>query len=148
MVIICDTREQKPLEFSVPTVRECLPVGDYQARFKDGTLSTVIFERKSIGDLYGTLSQGYDRFRRQIGRACELNLSIKIIVEGSLRRILQGSSNSRRTPISIVYQIFTIRLRYGVETIFCNTREEMSQYITHMFLALEREHEDKRTATC
>ena len=145
MKIIVDTREQKPLEFSVPTVRECLQVGDYSCRFDDGHIPPVVFERKSLNDLYGTFSQGYDRFRREIGRASELNLSIKIIVEGSLRRVLQGTSHSRRTPISLVYQIFTIRVRYGVETIFCNTREEMSEYIYHTFRALEKEYEDSKT---
>lgn len=145
MEVIIDSRERKPLQFNFPTIKECLPVGDYRAKFNNGNLSSVIFERKSIGDLYGTLSQGYDRFRREIGRSSELNLSIKIIVEGSLRRVLQGYNNSRRTPISIVHQIHTIRLRYGVETIFSNNREEMSEYITHMFLALERESNDNNS---
>ena len=143
MKILIDTREQKPLSFSCETVRKGLSVGDYMAEFANGTLSTTVFERKSINDLYGTLSQQYERFKLEIGKATQLKLRLIIITEGSLRRILSGCSNSQRTPISIVYQLFTIRLRYGVETVFCNTREEMSQYISHYFLAEERDHEDK-----
>ena len=66
MTIIIDNREQKPLEFSVPTKRGTLAVGDYRAEFSDGSVSQVVFERKSINDLYGTLSKGYSRFKREI----------------------------------------------------------------------------------
>ena len=150
MIIIVDTREQKPLEFTVPTIRECLPCGDYRAKFSDGSLSEVVFERKSINDLFSTLSSGYPRFKREIELSHELRISIIIIVEGSLRRILRGCSHSQRTPISIVYQLFTIRLRHNVETVFCQDRDEMSEYITHYFLAEEREHNDttKRELSC
>lgn len=150
--IIIDSREQKPLHFTCETSRECLPVGDYRAIFGDGTLSTVVFERKSIGDLYGTLSQGYERFKKEIEKSKENKVLLIIACEGSISKILRGTNYSKRTPISIVYQIFTIRIRHNIETIFCKDREEMSKYITHMFLALEREHEDKkiadRSATC
>jgi ERCC4-type nuclease len=144
MQIIIDTREQKPLEFAVPTLRECLNVGDYSCRFEDGHIPPVVFERKSLGDIYGTLSGGYDRFKREMQLARELEITLIIIIEGSLRRVLSGYSNSRRTPISLVYQLFTIRVRYGIHTVFTNTREEMSEYITHLFLALEREYEDSK----
>ena len=144
MIIICDTREKNCLEFSVPTERGTLAVGDYCAKFSDGSTSKVVFERKSINDLYGTLSQGYDRFKREITEATENKISLIIIIEGSLRRVLSGYINSKRTPISIVYQLFTLRVRYGIEAVFCNNREEMSSYITHMFLALEREYEDSK----
>ena len=145
MQIIVDSREQLPLEFSVPTIRECLPCGDYRAKFSDGSLSEVVFERKSINDLFSTLSSGYPRFKREIELSHELRISIIIIVEGSLRRILRGCSHSQRTPISIVYQLFTIRLRHNVETVFCQDRDEMSEYITHYFLAEEREHNDTKS---
>jgi len=143
MQIIIDTREQKPLEFTVPTVREGLSVGDYRAKFSDNSLSTVVFERKSINDLFGTLSKGYLRFKNELSKARELGITIIIIVEGSLTKVLRGCNCSQRTPISIVYQLFTIRVRHGIETVFCKDREEVSQYITHYFLALEREHDDK-----
>ena len=143
MEIIIDTREQKPLEFTVPTIRECLPCGDYRAKFSDGSLSEVVFERKSINDLYGTLSAGYERFKKELGRASEAGIHVIIIVERSLRRVLRGCNNSQRTPISIVYQLFTIRIRYGIETVFSQDRDEMSTYITNYYLAEERHHNDK-----
>jgi len=142
MKIIIDTREKKPLEFSVPTERGSLAVGDYCAKFSDGSTSKVVFERKFINDLYGTLSSGYDRFKREISKSKEEGITLLIIVEGSLRRVLHGCNHSKRNGISIIYQLFTLRVRYGIETVFSNNREEMSQYITHLFLSLEREYED------
>ena len=148
MKIIIDSREQKKLEFDCPAVIECLSVGDYSCRFDDGHVPPVVFERKSKNDLYGTLSMGYQRFKYEIELSKEQKISLIIIVEGSLRSVLSGCTNSKRTPISLVHQIFTIRVRYGIETVFCNTREEMSQYITHTFLALEREHNCMWQAIC
>lgn len=145
MQIIVDSREQLPLEFTVPTIRECLPCGDYRAKFSDGSLSEVVVERKSLGDAYGTLSQGYDRFRREMQLAEELGITLIIVIEASLRRVLSGYSNSRRTGLSIVYQLFTIRVRHNVHTVFCTNRDEASQYIMHLFKALEDNHNDTKS---
>ena len=144
MKIIIDTREQKPLEFTVPTERGCLPVGDYCAKFSDGSTSQVVFERKSIVDLYGSLSKNYNRFREEIERSKRLGIELIIIVESNLRRVLGGIPNSQRNGISICYQLFTIRIRHGIETVFCTNRDEMSQYITHYFLAEDREYQDSK----
>ena len=145
MKIIIDNREQKPLDFKLGTLRATLNVGDYGAEMENGYVLPIVFERKGISDLFGSLSKGYERFRREILRAKEQDIHLIIIIEGSLRRVLSGCSNSMRTPISIVYQLFTIKVRYGVDIVFCNTREEIQEYITHYFLAEEREHNDTKS---
>lgn len=146
MKIIIDTREQKPLVFnhkSITTVEvKGLSVGDYGAMSSEYQ-HPIVFERKSINDLYGTLSQGYERFKCEIERAKEQNTKIIIIVEGSLKRILMGTAFSKRTPESIIYQLFTIRARYGVETVFCSDRLEMSEFITQFYIAHHKEYLDK-----
>ncbi len=146
MKLIIDTREQRPLVFNHKLITEVevkgLPFGDYGAMSSDYQ-HPVVFERKSINDLYGTLSQGYERFKREIERAKEQNYRIIIIVEGSLKRILMGTAFSNRTPESIIYQLFTIRVRYDVETVFCPTREDMSEFITQFYIAHEKEYLDK-----
>lgn len=144
MKIIIDTREQLPLKFTCETARECLPVGDYGGKFFDGTSCAVVFERKSINDLYGSLSQGYERFKKEIIKSSENSIRLIIIIEGSLNTVLRGTPNSRRTPISIIHQLFTIRARYGIETVFTNSRDEMSKYITHFFKAHAKEYEDSK----
>jgi ERCC4-type nuclease len=149
MTILVDTREQKQLEFKHKFIKEvkttCLNVGDYCASFSSVYDCPVAFERKSIADLYGTLSQGYERFKREIERAKESNIKLIIIVEGSITKVLNGVPYSQRTPESIVYQLFTLRARYDIETVFCKDREEMSEYITQFYIAHKKEYDDKQS---
>lgn len=147
MKIIIDTREQNRLKFKHKSITEVLiqglNTGDYAAVFSDNFKPPMVFERKNISDLYGTLSKGYDRFKREIERAKEQNLQLIIIVEGSLSRILLGTSYSQRTPESLVYQIFTIWVRYGVQTVFCKDADDVAEYITQFYIAHEKEYLDR-----
>lgn len=147
MKIIQDTREQAPLVFKHKSIKEViikgLNIGDYGGVTDSGFEFPMVFERKSIGDLYGTLSQGYERFKKEIERAKVNNKQIIIIVENNLSRVLQGTGYSQRTPESLVYQIFTILVRHGVQTVFCKDREETAEYITQFYIAHEKHYEDK-----
>ena len=135
MRIVVDSREQNPIELGCETLRKGLSIGDYRGELDKNVFSRTVFERKSIGDLYGTLSKGYKRFKREIEKAADKKLKLVIIVEGTLTKVLGGYKRSKRDPISLVQQIFTIRARYGVETVFCSSRAEMAQYITCFFAA-------------
>lgn len=147
MRIIQDTREQLPLVFKHKSIKEViikgLPVGDYGAITECGFQFPIVFERKSIPDLYGTLSKGYERFKKEIERAKENNLQLIIIVEGNLSKVLTGTNYSMRTPESLVYQIFTIYVRYGIQTIFCRDRDDVSEYISQFYIAHQKEYLDK-----
>jgi len=148
MTILVDTREQKQLDFKHKFIKgiktTCLNVGDYCASFSSIYDCPVVFERKSIADLYGTLSQGYERFKRELERAKENDIKLIIIVEGNLHRVLHGTPYSQRTPESIVYQLFTLRARYNIETVFCKDREEMAEYITQYYIAHKKEYDDNQ----
>ena len=65
MRIVVDTREQTPWTFPpwVQVSRGTLPTGDY-ALAGDGWA----IERKGLDDFLGTVSTGWDRFLREIGR--------------------------------------------------------------------------------
>ena len=82
--IYIDTREQKPLEFTsdiVSTVqRTKLPYGDYACSI-NGEKCPIVFERKSLSDLYGTLGKGMSRFKKEINRSIEDGRKLVIIVE-------------------------------------------------------------------
>lgn len=147
MKILIDNREKKALFFnhkSITSVENTtLSVGDYGALFQDNFSPRIFFERKSIQDLYGTFSQGYLRFKKEIERAKEQNVQLIIIVEGSISRILQGTVYSKRTPQSVLYQIFTLRVRYNIETVFCKDAVEMAEYISQFFIAHYKEYEEK-----
>jgi len=144
LVIIQDTREQKPLKFSHPFITEIrvekLDIGDYACEFKDGHRPAVVFERKSIGDLYGTMGKGYKRFKKIITRTRERKASLFIIVEGSLTKVLRGFDRSQMQGTSMVLKLFTLWLRYGVQTIFCGDRKEMSLFITNFYISAGKEY--------
>lgn len=147
MRIIIDTREQSRLIFKHKSITETIVkgmnVGDYSVLFSDGFCPPIVFERKNLNDLFSTMSAGYSRFKNEIVRAKEQNLQLIIIVEGSLSRVLQGISYSQRTPESLVYQIFTIWARYGVQTVFCKDAEDAAEYITQFYIAHEKEYIDR-----
>jgi len=74
--VVVDSREQLPYEFSgmegpagetvvVPTVIRGLPTGDYSIQ---GMIDRVAVERKSLDDLYGSVTWGRERFEAEIGR--------------------------------------------------------------------------------
>ncbi len=140
MTVLVDTREQMALPFGggVLTRRATLPFGDYAYEMEDGTMPPLFFERKSIPDLFGTLSRGYERFRRMLRKAAEAEVRVVIIVEGSLRKINKGYARSQRTGPSIVRQLFTLRAVYGVDLVFCQDRAEAAAYVVHCFDAYRR----------
>jgi hypothetical protein len=78
--IVVDSREQLPYEFTgmvgqgseslvVPTVVQGLASGDYSIA---GMEDQVAVERKSLDDLYGSVTWGRDRFEREIERRNKL----------------------------------------------------------------------------
>lgn len=142
MIILCDTREQNPLEFKHEYVteirREKLDVGDYGAMFTDGVMPPVYFERKSIGDLYGTLGGGYPRFRKELERAKASGSLLFIIIEGSYRDILRGYPHSTIQGISIIRKLWTLYWKYGVQHIYCNSREDMANQILECYFSIGR----------
>lgn len=77
--IIIDTREQSPWAFpeELATVRMgTLKTGDYAL---DGDNAFAI-ERKSLDDFLGTISSGWNRFLREIGRMDAAAFPAKIII--------------------------------------------------------------------
>lgn len=139
-----DSREQQPLVFTSDLISSTeigtIKCGDYGCIAQDGYELPIYFERKSINDLYGTLSKGYERFKKEIERSKLNNWQLIIIVESSLTRILQGVNYSQRTPQSIVRQVFTILARYNIKTVFCTSREESAEYITQFYYAHIKEY--------
>ena len=151
MKIIVDTREQLPLEFTHHYITEVqrakLSVGDYSCVFNDGLSPPIRFERKSVADLFGTLGQGYKRFKREINRSIQEKILLIIIIEGTLTKLLQGCERSQRLPDEVCQQLFTIMVRYRVPFILCKDRVEMVRWITEFYLAYGREYTANKKAT-
>lgn len=146
--IIIDTREQLPLKFKdkhiTEVIKRKLDVGDYGCVFENGHEVNIYFDRKSIGDLYGTMGKGYARFKKSMLRSKESGSTLFIIVEDSMSRVGEGFSRSSIQGISMLYKLFTIWVKYGVQTIYCKDRKEMSDYITNFYIACGKEYVRKQ----
>jgi ERCC4-type nuclease len=139
MIILIDSREQLPLEFAHPYVdgveKSTLSVGDYAVKYKDGHVPGIVFERKSIPDLFGSLSKGYKRFRRELMKAKESNKELIIIIEGTTQDIIKGTPYSQVQGIQVLRTLLSLYDRYQISHVFFRDRKEMALYVAEMFCA-------------
>jgi ERCC4-type nuclease len=151
MIILSDSREQKPLDFDSPYI-ESVEEGpltipgtrysfDYGVRFRDGHIPAIFFERKSLNDLFGTMGTGHDRFKKKILAAKNANVRFMIIVEGTLSRV-EDYTNKYTTIAgqTIIKKLFTFWIKYGILTVFTKDRREMANYITNFYVAVGKEY--------
>lgn len=82
LVYICDTREQNILKLPNMQIAK-LDFGDYTVE-----KSNVFIERKSLNDLVGTLSGGYERFHREIDRCVSNDKQLIVLIEEKYQNIL------------------------------------------------------------
>ena len=148
MKILIDTREQRLIDFPYDFVTECkiakLDVGDYGAMYEDGYVAPVFFERKSIGDLFGTMGNGYARFKRELERAKELDVRLILIIEGTLSKVLLGAKHSTIEGVSVVRKLMTLWVKYGLTPVFCRDRVEMGRFMYEYFCSIGRIKRKKR----
>lgn len=125
--------------FISETVTKKLEVGDYGVEFEDGVVPLFYFERKSIGDLFGTMGGGYKRFKKEMVRARDMGATLFLLIEGTLSDVLNGYKHSSIDGNSLLQKLFTLWTRYGLIPIFCSSRSECSRFITEFFLSVGRE---------
>ena len=85
--VIVDTREQNPIIFDNDVSLETskLDFGDYVST---SHYDKVFIERKSLTDLCGTLSKGYERFNKEVERALSMDSYLVVCVEEKLQNLL------------------------------------------------------------
>lgn len=138
MNLFIDNREQKPLKFkglnNVDSLTQAtLPFGDYACKHNDIRIP-VVFERKSLGDLMGTLTRDIERFKREVNRVTEEGCRLVIIIECSLLEIRKGYKYSKGTKgISIIRTLFTLLTKYKIPFVTCSSRKEMELYIVEFY---------------
>lgn len=148
LTIIQDTREQKVLEFTsyrntFNVIRDTLYAADYGCRFSDDSEMPVAFERKSIADLFGTLTKGMERFKRELKRASDGGLKLVLIIEGTMSDVLAGIPHSQVEGKSILKTVFTLWVKYDLMPVFCPNRSDMEKFITETFSAIARSYKPK-----
>lgn len=136
-----DSREQLPLEFSNrvfdEVVVEGLPFGDYWAELEGKELPIVI-ERKALGDLFGTMTQGYKRFKKEMEKAKWAECHMILAIEGKLSDVFVGFKHSEFSGESMLKKLAMLRIRYDLEVMFFDGRDEMRRWVEELFDAVRR----------
>jgi ERCC4-type nuclease len=144
MIIVQDTREQLELDFSgiegVDKVeRMGLSYGDYTA-IVHGRPVPIFFERKGLSDLFGTMTSGYERYKKEMQRAKDDNVKLILIVEGTYTDVWNGIEHSQFDGKSMMKKLATLYVKYDHEYVLCESRRVMARRIADTFLAVERNY--------
>lgn len=120
--ILVDTREQNPWKFTGRRVRlrpMALKVGDYAVQ---GRQAMLVLERKSVEDLFTTMTKGLARFARELERARQAGTRVAVIVEGDVHRVSMGSRWSYADPGRVVAELYRVCAGFGAAPYFCDGR--------------------------
>lgn len=143
MIVIADTREQKPFSFEkykVQVQRATLPAGDYSIM---GFEDRVAIERKELGDLIACLmGSNRERFERELAKAKGYDV-FAVVVEASLQDIAEGKYRSEMKPHAALQSVTALMVRHRVPFVFAGNREG-AEYMTHSILAKYLYEIDKR----
>jgi ERCC4-type nuclease len=118
--------DQQGARYYFETIERKLFVGDYSI---DGPLEhTIMLERKSTQDLYGTVTAGRERFAAELLRAVKANMVDPkayarryVVIEGSWTQLSDWiGRNGRRVPLSTINaNITALSIDYGVDFVWC-----------------------------
>ena len=144
--IYIDTREQKPLKFDFKTQVETLKYGDYAFSNSSTSMNTYI-ERKSITDFIGTMSGGFERFKREIERAREDDAKLIVLVEEDMNNCLSFkflpyvSKKIKASPEFIFHNVRELLQSYdNLHFLFVKGRLEATRVIQKIFTNANKYH--------
>ena len=135
MKIVVDSREQKPYTFTVPTRTATLATGDYSIA---GAEHLISIERKTPGDLIGSLSRHRDRFEMELHRGMALQY-FALVVESSLMDLSNGHYMSLMKPKAAIQSLLTFSIRYGLPIFFCENRDYGARVTESLLVKFARE---------
>jgi len=131
-VIICDSREKKPWDYSrdpafAAQEVAALKSGDYSIK---GLEDVITVERKrDANELIGNFTTDKDRLYREIDRLKEYKFAA-IVIEQSLTQILNHENyyiakrfKNKKAPVAIVIQnLINIMVEHGIMVIFAGKK--------------------------
>lgn len=121
----------------VETERTYLKTADYTL---EGHINAIQIERKSLSDLYGTLTHGRDRFEAELARM-DMSDHPFVIVEDSIATMCnpkakyEGGWVSEADPKSIYGSVIALQIRFKAKWVFADSRRMAEIYA---FSLLER----------
>lgn len=163
--VLIDTREQAPWRFQglrgdsrrkfrplvVFTDIATLKTGDYSVKGFDGP-GGIVIERKSLADLFGTLTHDRERFVRELERMQEFRVSA-VVIEGGWDQILLGprrtdqtDEHSRTIGKTVFRSILAFQCRYRTQWLPMPTRPIAEQTAFRLMERFWWDREDERKA--
>jgi len=121
LVLIVDTREQRPFQFQgfpCSIVRAALPAGDYSL---PGFEDEISIERKSLDDLVNCLCHDRERFERELAKLRTLQV-VAVVVEAPWAALASGHYRSRMHPNAALETVSAFMVRYRVPFLFVENR--------------------------
>ena len=110
-VLLVDTREQRPLQFShLPAESATLYTGDYSVR---GLEEIFAVERKSLADLAGSLTRERDRFMKEMHRLRGYRFPYLLAI-GDDMELSRLQAQGRLKLQQVEHSLRAIQSRYGV----------------------------------
>lgn len=139
ILIFVDSRENKPYWTATECAKHPLLVGDYTTYM---LLNVFHIERKSPADLYGTLTQGWQRFTRELARAKEANIKLVVVVESTYEDFVERLfpyGNKLKYPTDGLKRIIKNleSPKFGLEFVWCPTRKEAKSVVLNRLLKEE-----------
>lgn len=132
MIILCDSREQKPFVFPkyVRTERVGMTDGDYTVK---GYEDYIRIERKSLDDLINCL--GNSQLQRYCGQLKRLRKYRyrAVIIEGDMWHVLNGRYRSQLPPNVVIERFMDTCLRFKVLCFFSGNAKS-SAILAEQFL--------------
>lgn len=136
MIILVDTREQLPYW---PSNRTTLIVGDYTTK---KLLNSFHIERKSLQDLYGTLTSGNQRFKYELFNAAYHQIHIEVYVEGSrdnfINKKFPKGEDRKFSTDGLDKLIKTFERKYHLTFHWCKNRQHSKKLVMERLSAEER----------
>jgi len=141
MIILVDTREQKPYWSDN---RATLIVGDYTTK---KLLGSFHIERKSLQDLYGTLTSGNNRFKYELFNAAYHRIQLEVYVEGSradfINKNFPKGEDRKFSTDGLDRLIKTFERKYHLTFHWCKNRQHAKKLVMER-LAIEERKPKKR----
>ena len=133
--VLIDTREQQPLNFKNSRVLK-LDVGDYGVMGSDYSYTFV--DRKSYQDFCSTVTNGYNRFVKELERCKSLGCFLFIVVEAAFHEMEDENKKSfKKFKLDYVFhQMREIQAEYSdcCQFVFSGSRENSELIIPKLLV--------------
>lgn len=139
MKIKIDSREKLPYKFEAASEIGTVPIGDYSIfDFEDH----IAIERKELNDLIGCLTNGRERFEKELHKGRALDY-FALVIEASLSDLINGRYRSDMNPKSAIQSLLAFSVRYRLPIWFCESREYAQRITESLLCKYAREIEKK-----